>query len=377
MMLSEDQAILKDTFGRYFSNEMPIAKIRALVDSGVNLDRGWWTATCELGACSLLAPPELGGGGISGHPLVDLGLVATEVGRSLAPGPFIMSNLVIDALTRSPNSARHKALVQALMSGESIVTWAHHEPRAPFDTCPKSVSVTAQGEQFLLSGIKNQVEYLCETDAFLVSAQGAGDVFQFLVSKDTPGLTIKPVECLDLNRSIGTVSFDRVELAGDSIVSRGPAAIEAIARQNLIVGALQCAEAIGCMERVFEFTLEWMFERYSFGRPIASYQALKHRMADMKLWLEASISVTEMALEAVDADAPEAPELVSVAKAYVGEYSTELIQEAVQFHGGIGVTWEHDLHLYLRRSAFNRVTQGTPSDHRRRVTDIVEAKIRA
>jgi alkylation response protein AidB-like acyl-CoA dehydrogenase len=123
---------------------------------------------------------------------------------------------------------------------------------------------------------------------------------------------------------------------------------------------------------VFEFTVQWAFDRYSFGRPLASYQALKHRFADMRLWLEASFATAAAAARAVQAGDPDAAELASVAKAYIGERATDLIQDCVQLHGGIGVTWEHDIHLYLRRGTVNRTMFGTPGDHRRRLADLLE-----
>ncbi len=149
------------------------------------------------------------------------------------------------------------------------------------------------------------------------------------------------------------------------------AAAASIERQLQLAVALQCAELVGVTERVLEFTMQWAFDRYSFGRPIASYQALKHRFADMKLWLEASHGTTEAALRAVQNRSDDAAELVSIAKSYVGQRSTDIIQDCVQLHGGLGVTWEHDIHLYLRRATVDRVTWGTPSDHRRRIADIL------
>jgi alkylation response protein AidB-like acyl-CoA dehydrogenase len=135
---------------------------------------------------------------------------------------------------------------------------------------------------------------------------------------------------------------------------------------------LQCAEMVGAIDRVFQFTVQWAFDRYSFGRPLASYQALKHRFADMKMWLEAAQATANAAAKAVQARGGDAAELVSVAKAYIGQRATDIVQDCVQLHGGIGVTWEHDLHLYLRRVTVDRMTWGTPSEHRRRLADILE-----
>ena len=131
------------------------------------------------------------------------------------------------------------------------------------------------------------------------------------------------------------------------------------------------SETVGAMQTAFDMTLQWAFDRYTFGRPIASYQALKHRFADMKASLEASHAIADAAAAAVQARSPHAGELVSTAKAFIGERGTELMHECVQLHGGIGMTFELDLHLYLRRATLNRVLYGTPSEHRRRVGETV------
>ncbi len=158
---------------------------------------------------------------------------------------------------------------------------------------------------------------------------------------------------------------------GSDVVRAAGPAEAAVNRQVQIAVALQCAETAGAIQRVFEFTVQWAFDRYSFGRPLASYQALKHRFADMKLWLEACQATAGAAAHAAAQQAEDADELASVAKSYVGPRATDLIQDCVQLHGGIGVTWEHDIHLYLRRATVNRAMFGTPSEHRRRLADIL------
>jgi alkylation response protein AidB-like acyl-CoA dehydrogenase len=132
------------------------------------------------------------------------------------------------------------------------------------------------------------------------------------------------------------------------------------------------SETVGAMQAAFDMTVEWGFDRYSFGRPLASYQALKHRYADMLAWLEASHAISDEAALAVAAEAPEAGRLVSAAKAFVGQYGAELLQDCVQLHGGIGVTFEHDLHLLLRRHTVNAALHGTAAEHRQRITDLLE-----
>ena len=133
-------------------------------------------------------------------------------------------------------------------------------------------------------------------------------------------------------------------------------------------------KSAGALQSGFDMTVEWAFDRYSFGRPLASYQALKHRFADMMSWLEASHAVSAAGCAAVQRESDEAPELVSAAKAYIGQYGVELLQDCVQLHGGIGVTFEHDLHLYLRRVIVNRAMAGTPADHLQRIAGAVDAR---
>jgi alkylation response protein AidB-like acyl-CoA dehydrogenase len=128
------------------------------------------------------------------------------------------------------------------------------------------------------------------------------------------------------------------------------------------------------MQRAFDMTRSWLADRYSFGRPLESYQAIKHRFADLLSWLEASHAISDAAAEALDAGSPDAAELVSAAKAYIGHYGAELLQDCVHLHGGIGVTFEHDLHLFLRRVTVNRALFGTPAQHQRHVGELASQR---
>jgi alkylation response protein AidB-like acyl-CoA dehydrogenase len=147
-----------------------------------------------------------------------------------------------------------------------------------------------------------------------------------------------------------------------------------VARQLRLADSILNAEAVGAMQAAFDMTVEWSFDRYSFGRPLASYQALKHRFADMMSWLQAGHAISDTACSAAQDEADNADELASAAKAFIGRYGGELIQDCVQLHGGIGVTFEHDLHLFLRRLTVNRSLAGTPREHLRRISGIVEAR---
>jgi alkylation response protein AidB-like acyl-CoA dehydrogenase len=181
---------------------------------------------------------------------------------------------------------------------------------------------------------------------------------------------------LDLLRDHARVTFTRVRVPSEAVVRHRPDA--ALAAYLLDLGVLvQLAEMVGAMEWAFETTSQWCADRYSFGRPLAAYQAIQHRMADMTMWVEAGRAITADAAHAFDGDAAERSELVSSAKAYVGRYAPELLQECVQLHGGLGVTAEHDLHRYLRRVAADAATRGTPREHAARVGRQLEARVSA
>ena len=182
------------------------------------------------------------------------------------------------------------------------------------------------------------------------------------------------MQTVDLTRRFSVVTFDEARVPSDAVVGTVGDAHEDVHRQFERFIVLLNAESVGAMQAAFDMTVEWAFDRYSFGRPLASYQALKHRFADMFMWLQASHASSDTACAAVAHGDPDAAELVSAAKAYIGEYGAELVQDCTQMHGGIGVTFEHDLHLFLRRVTVNRALAGTPADHHQRITAFIEAR---
>jgi alkylation response protein AidB-like acyl-CoA dehydrogenase len=207
----------------------------------------------------------------------------------------------------------------------------------------------------------------------VVGRTGTG-LTQVVVPAGAPGISITPMHGVDLTRRWSAVTFDDVRVPADAVLGQVGKAAEDVERQLRHALVITNAECVGAMQTAFDMTLEWSFDRYSFGRPLASYQALKHRFAEMKVWLEASHAISDEAAVAVASGAPSAAELVSAAKAYIGDQGGELMQECVQLHGGIGVTYEHDLHLYLRRLTADRALYGTPTEHRHRLADLVVQK---
>ena len=211
-----------------------------------------------------------------------------------------------------------------------------------------------------------------ESDVLLVVAQCDGVLRQFLVPTDSTRSSGGAQRSIDMVKSYARVHFDGVEVASGAVVGTAEQTSALIARQSQIAQVLQCAEVVGILDTVLAFTIQWGFDRHSFGRPLGSYQALKHKYADLKIWFEACRATTNAAVAEVASRSPGADLAVSVAKSYVGEHAPGMLQDCIQLHGGIGVTWEHDLHLFLRRVTLYRSMFGTPEEHNLHVYALTE-----
>jgi alkylation response protein AidB-like acyl-CoA dehydrogenase len=369
--LTADQRLLQSATAEFLEKSSPVTAARALHDAGRSFDRETWRRGAELGWASLIVGEELGGGSVSGEGLVDAAIIAEQFGRLAAPGPFLVVNVVAAALAEATNAGEHAALIRRLLAGEAIGTWACCAPGRGWDPVAGAVEAAPDGDGYRLAGVHERVEAAADADVFLVLARTPGGLAQFVVPGDAEGLSVSGLTSLDLTRGFGRVSYDGVRVARAALVGTDGEAEAAVERQFQIAVVLQCAELTGVVEKVLEFTRQWMFDRFTFGRPLASYQALKHRFADMTLWSHAAQATTAAAATAVAQRQDDAGQLVSIAKAYTGQRATDIIQDCVQLHGGLGVTWEHDIHVYLRRATVDRVTWGSPSEHRRRVADLL------
>jgi alkylation response protein AidB-like acyl-CoA dehydrogenase len=363
--LSEDQDFFLATTRRFLAAEAPIATVRALEDDPAGFAADYWRQGAGLGWTSLLVAEEHGGGSVAEHGLADLVLVAEEMGRRVAPGPLSPVNLVASAVAAAGGPVQRLALLPGLLSGEAVAAWTGPGliPAAAADEGEGD----GDGDGWVLSGVAVPVEAGAQAAVLLVAAQAPEGPTLLLVEPDLPGVEVVPLAGLDLVRRYAEVRFDGARVPAAAAVGEPGGAAAEIERLWHVACVLQCAEMVGVMERVFEMTLEYLGDRYSFGRPLSSYQALKHRIADQKTWLEASHAAATAAARAVAHGTHDAAELVSAAKVWIGPHATELVQECIQLHGGIGVTWEHDLHLFLRRATVDRLTYGTPEDHAERI----------
>ena len=370
LSLTPDQEFFRDNTSKFLTERATPTEIRRLRDEPDGYDDRYWRQGAELGWTSLLVAEEHGGGSISGDGLGDLALVADEFGRHAAPGPLVPTNVVAGALSNL-GADRHGDLLAGLLNGTSIASWGYLEPRPHQGLDDLALEIREDGSELVVRGIKRPVESAGRASHLLIAGRTGRGWTQILVPTDTEGISVWPMRTVDLTRRFAEVAFEDVRVPIEAAFGEVGGAAHQIERQFLQAVVMANAETVGAMQTAFAMTLEWAFDRYSFGRPLASYQELKHRFADMKTWLEAGHAISDMAAQAVSAGSPEATELASAAKAFLGQYGTELLQDCVQMHGGIGLTFEHDIHFYLRRVTLDRTLHGTPSEHRARIARIV------
>ena len=362
-----ETALFVSTARAFLDKHASLDQVRALHAQDLSFDPAWWVRAAELGWTSLLVPEELGGGSVSGDGLKDLALIAENLGYTVAPGPLHPVSIVLAGLADADNRDQHAGTIESLMSGAAVAAWAVDEPGRPFSPRRSTVIATPTADGYRIDGVKDRVEAGAESALLLVVARSDDGPRQFLVPTDAPGVTVAPQRTLDLVKRCARVNFDGVKIDPAAAVGSRAQTRALIDRQAQIAVVLQCAELVGILDTVLGMTIRWALDRHSFGRPLASYQALKHRLADMKMWLEACRAITNGAVEEVAARSPGAALTVSAAKSYLGEHATTLAHECVQLHGGIGVTWEHDLHLFLRRITLYRSMFGTPAEHHRAI----------
>lgn len=374
--LTEEQEFFRDNSAKFLADQMPITEVRRLRHDPAGFEMGYWRRGANLGWTSLLVDEGHGGGSVSGRGLVDLTLVAYEFGRNAAPGPLLDTNLVAAALSEAGGEAHGETLAR-LLSGDEIASWCFAEAIPNGRLGDTRLTIDRSRDEIVLNGTKRPVESAEQSGHLLVTGRSAGEsgLSQVLVPAHAAGVSMRSLQSVDQTRRFWEVKFDDVRVPARALVGDPGEASELIEHEIEVAAVILTAEMVGAMEAAFDMTVEWAFDRYTFGRPLASYQALKHRFANMKTWLEASHALSDSAAVAVSDRAPESRELASAAKAFASHYGPELAQDCVQMHGGIGLTYEHNLHLFLRRVTLDATLFGTAAEHRLRLADIAEGRL--
>ena len=373
-VLTEEQSMLRDAARTWTQEKSPVSAFRKMRDSGQPLgyDPAAFAEMAEMGWTGVIIPEEYGG---SDFGYLSLGLVLEETGRTLTASPLISTALAAaSALILGGSAAQKEAWLPKIAAGEAVGTLAieegaHHAPEKA------ALAATKSGAGYSLTGKKTFVLEGMAANVFVVSARTSGKagdkdgITLFLVAADAKGVSRKALKLAD-SRGAAIVSFENVEAAADAVLGeadKGYALLEKVldrARAGL------AAEMLGSAIQAFETTLDYLKTRVQFGQVIGSFQALQHRAAKMFTDLELARSCVEAALAAIDNDSPDVPELVSLAKAKVGDTLHLVSNEMVQMHGGIGMTDAHDAGFYLKRARAAEATFGGQAYHRDRYARI-------
>ena len=372
---SPEQEMLRATARKFLENECTSAFVRARMEEPAGVTDEFWAKLAEQGWLGLIYPEEHGGSGLG---FVDLTVLMEEMGRVVMPGPFFSTVLLGGLAIREAGSpAQKKEWLARIAAGRARTALAWTEPSARWD----AAGVTCVGREdrggFVLNGTKLFVLDAHLADALVVVARtGEGKapeegVSLFLVPKGTRGVDVKLLPTMDQTRKLCEVSFKDASVPAEALMGVKGRAWPALARVVERATVALCAEMCGGAQRVLDMTTDYAKIRVAFGKPIGTYQGVKHKAADMLVDVENAKSLTYYAAWTVDENAPEAALAASMAKAYVTDAYRKVAGAGIQLHGGIGFTWEHDLHLYFKRAKSSEFTFGDATYHRERVAQLI------
>ncbi len=352
--LSESQQILRDNARKFFAGECPIAEVRRLMVTETAYDRTLWSKMAEQGYTGVIFPEEYGGVGLG---KVELILLMEEAGRALLPGPFFstvaLAGAVLDAAATADQKKKYLAPV---CRGEARSTVSMLEASASWD--PADAEIAAVNGK--LTGEKLFVPDAASADSIIVVARNG----VFIVDAKAAGISIAPMSGMDFTRKLYSVRLNNTPAEKLGNAAGLPKALD-------IATAALVAEMVGGMQRTLDITVEYAKTRKQFGKPIGTFQAVQHPCADMYLETESSRSAAYYAAWALEENAPDAAVAVSIAKMYASDACRTVGNRGIQVHGGMGFTWENDLHLYYRRAKASETTLGDATFHRERIARLV------
>lgn len=356
---SEEQEMLRQSARALLEKECPSAVVRKLMDDERGLDPALWKKMAELGWLGLVIPEKYGGGGLS---YVDLVLVMEEMGRVVLPSPFIWTVMFAEAIKRSASDNQKSALLAKIASGDLIATVAYLEPSALWSADGIAMTARKDGAGYVLNGSKLFVNDAHIADCMLVAARtqetGNGGITLFALEAKRTGMAITRLTAMDQTRKLAQVTFTDVKASASDIVGEPGNGWDTLSKVIDRGKVMLAGEMMGGAQKVLEMTVDYAKVRVQFGRPIGSFQAVQHKCANMMIDVESAKSASYYASWAVSNEVNEAPLAAALAKAAASDAFRRVSAEGIQLHGGIGFTWDHDMHLYFKRAKSSEFTFG-------------------
>jgi len=365
--LAQDREILRQSVRSLLERTSSEADVRRLMETDTGYDEAAWEqAATQAGLTGLGIPEELGG---SGFGPLELSVVFEEMGRALYCGPFLATvALAANVLLHSDDDAAKTEWLPSIAAGETIATLALTEESSDWDVASVATTATPAGDRWRLTGAKWFVLDGQVADLVLVVARTGAGVGVFAVAGDAPGLTREPMVTMDATRRMARLTLAGVE---GRLVGSDTAGDVAVTRALQLAATALAAEGVGGAQRCLEITADYARERVQFGRPIGSFQAVKHKLANLLIQVEQARSASYFAAREAAQDGADLAMAASLAKAYTADAFFAAAADTIQLHGGIGFTWEHPAHLYFKRAKTNQLLLGASSYHRAVVADAV------
>jgi alkylation response protein AidB-like acyl-CoA dehydrogenase len=366
--LAEEQEQLRGTVRQFVDDKSPISEVRRLMESGEGYDPAVWRQMAdEIGFQGIIIPERYGGSGLT---YTELAVVFEEMGRVLMCTPYFSTMaLGVNAIMACGGVADKQQLLPGIARGETRATLALAEDTGRWDLDGITLEARQSGDGWILDGAKNFVIDGHTADLVLVAARTASGLTLFAVRGDALGLDRRPLATMDMTRKLA-----RLEFAGTpaTIVGEEGSARAGLSRALQLAVVALAAEQVGGAQRCLDMSVGYAKQRTQFGRAIGSFQAIKHKCADMLLEVESARSAATYAAWLAATDATDLPLAASIAKAYCSESYFHAAAENIQIHGGIGMTWEHDAHLYFKRAKSSELLLGDVGYHQ----DLIAAYIR-
>ncbi|MDD5190288.1 MAG: acyl-CoA/acyl-ACP dehydrogenase [Dehalococcoidales bacterium] len=366
--INEEQEMLKTMARDFLAKECPKTFTRAMMNDQTGITKDYWKKMADVGWTGLILPEQYGGANMTFR---DLSILCEEMGRMVMPGPFV-STLVMSALPilNAGTEAQKQEFLPRIANGQMIMTAAVTETDGDFWPGGVNMQAYPRGEDYILTGAKSFVPDAMAADWFLVacrtktSADPEEGITLCLVNKDDWGIYVNPLKTMDETRKQYQVTFNRIAVPAKYILGEVNKGWRYLKDAALRATALHCAEMVGGGEWVLETCVEYAKTRVQFGAPIGSFQAVKHHLANMYTQLEYARALMVWAAESVKENDPQADLAVNMAKAYCGDTFKMVAGLGIQIHGGIGFTWDHDMHLYFKRSRALDTVFGDANYHR-------------
>jgi alkylation response protein AidB-like acyl-CoA dehydrogenase len=362
---SEEQEELRRYARQWLGERMPLARVRELMATPEGFDRADWSAVAELGWQAMAIPEEYGGAGFG---LLEVAVLLEEQGRGMFCGPFLSTVVgAANAILLAGSEEQKSEHLGGVASGEIVVALAVTEDGGRHDAEHMKTSAVASEDGWIIDGVKRHVLDGHTADVLIVAAQTADGVGMFIVDANAEGVTRTPLPTMDETRKQADISLSNVAVTDDARLPHGDAST--IRRVNEILAVALALEQVGGAQATLDMAVQYAKDRQQFGKPIGSFQAVKHMCADMLVSVESARAAAYYAAWTVAEDNDEAATVVPLAKAYCSDAFVECAGANIQVHGGIGFTWEHGAHLYFKRAKSSQLMLGAPAEHRRQLAE--------